>query len=131
MRGRDFSKRIDIYEVAEVSNGYGGYTVSESLVTTTWAKIESVSQNERNLAEFGIDDPQNTVRITVRKRNDLDLSSEIHLIKYRSSDYILISAPTNTNFTDRFITFLAKRRSPSETQAVVAETQPTITVTDP
>ena len=36
MRSRGFNKRIDIYETTTVSDGFGGSTVSDTLVTSSW-----------------------------------------------------------------------------------------------
>lgn len=116
MRSRGFNKRIDIYSIEAVSDGFGGNTTSETPVSSSWAKIETMSSGKaKNLQDFGIDDPQNTIQITTRKRKDLVYDAEVHMIKYRGQDYKITSSPTETNFTGRFITFMATKISKSQT----------------
>ena len=112
MNSRDLTKRIAIYSTEPVSDGFGGFLTGNTLVSNSWAKIESVSPGKaKSLKEFGIDDPQNTIQITVRKRKDLVYSLEYHYLTYRGQEYKIVSTPTNTNFEDRFITFMAAKKS--------------------
>jgi len=118
MSSREFNKRISIYSIKPVPDGFGGSTTSETLLSDSWAKIESISPGKsKSLAEFGIDDPQNSVQITVRKRKDLVYDAEIHFFKYSGQDYKIASAPTDTNFEGRFITFIGSKVSNSEITA--------------
>lgn len=118
MNSRDLNKRIAIYSTEPVSDGFGGFTTSGTLVGNSWAKIESVSPGKaKSLTDYGIDDPQNTIQITARKREDLVYNLEWHYVIYRGSEYKIVSTPTNTNFEDRFITFMATKKSISSNTA--------------
>ena len=133
MNSRQLNKRIQIWSSSQVADGFGGMTTNTALVSTSWAKIESISPGEaRNIVSYGIDDPQKSYKVTVRKRNDLTYNSEEHFVKYRGNEYAIISEPTNVDFKDTTIRFIMKQVSNSSNEAVTASaTAPTITVTDP
>ena len=106
MNSRDLTKQIELFELVSVSDGYGGYNVTESSLGKSWAKIESLQPGRsNNLDNFGITDLNNSIFVTVRKRNDLVYSMETMFFKYRGSKYTISTAPTNVDFNDRWIKF--------------------------
>ncbi len=107
MSARRFNKRIEIYEISDVADGYGGNTVTSTLLATVWAFIRSVKSI--NLEDYGLDATQLAVKITVRHRADIDYESGNHFIKYQGNEYTIISFPTDLDFDHKFITFLAVR----------------------
>lgn len=107
MKSREYNKRVQFWQTVAVADGYGGSTVSESLVATSWAKISTPKGSQR-LTELGITDPINTLIINVRKRNDIYYNAVNQYILYRGVKYI-ISAPINTDFMDTDIQIIAKR----------------------
>jgi len=107
LKSREYSKRIKFYQTAAVADGYGGSTVSETLVATSWAKIET--GNSRRLTDLGITDPINTIIIKTRYRNDIDYNAVNQYILYRNIKYIVQNAPTNENFMDVDIEIIATR----------------------
>ena len=83
MRSKRFTKRIDIYEMTTVSNGFGGYDVTPTLLGSSWAEVKTYQPGKySNLSEFGLVDGQNAVQFTVRKRNDLDYNLETMYVLY-------------------------------------------------
>ena len=109
MKSRSYNKRIGFYQTVAVADGYGGSTVSEELVATSWAKIETPKSSQR-LTELGITDPINTLVIQLRHRNDIDYNAVNQFIKYRSVNYIIENAPINEEFRDTDIMIIAKRQ---------------------
>jgi len=109
LKAREFNKRIGFWQTVAVSDGYGGSTVSEALVATSWAKVTTPKSSQR-LTELGITDPINTLVINVRKRNDIDYNAVNQYIKYRSVKYIIQNVPINTEFMDTDIMIIAKRQ---------------------
>lgn len=108
-RSRDFRKRVKLYQITEVTDGFGGYTIEDQLLTTTWAEIKSISQKPQNdiLTDFGINNANLAITITVRKRNDLTYNTINQYITYNGDKYNILTFPENKNFDNRFITFLA------------------------
>ena len=100
MNRTDFNKQIDVYSVAPVSDGFGGFTVESTLLDTRWAKLEPLTAGNA-IQEYGLQDPSRTVRITMRK-NDLILSPDYFII-YRSKTYKIVSGPIEIDFENRFI----------------------------
>lgn len=108
MKARQYTKRIGFYQTVAVADGYGGSTVSETLVATSWAKIETAKSSQR-LTELGITDPLNTLIITTRFRNDIDYNAINQFIKYRGVNYIM-KGTVNENFEDVDVQFIATKQ---------------------
>lgn len=106
MSARRFRKRIEVWQTLEVADGYGGFTVSEQLITTTWADLKTIDSKKQN-TDFGVNTNQLAVMCTVRKRNDFYYNTLNQFIKYAGNKYTIISFPENKNFDNSFITFIA------------------------
>lgn len=109
MRSRRFRKRIEVYEYSTVADGYGGNTISESLLATLWADIRSVNK-KTDLSQYGISGKALVLDVTIRKQTTFNLSSVSHFIKYNSEAYTIASFPTNDNFDNRLINFFAVKQ---------------------
>ncbi len=107
MRSRKLNKRIEIWELTQVSNGFGGYTVTDSLLGSSWCSVKTFQAGRfSNLSEFGIVEGSKSVLFTLRKRNDLVYDLGTMYIKYRDVKYTISTAPTNVDFDDKYITFI-------------------------
>lgn len=111
MRSRTLNKQIGIWQAVKASDGYGGFGILETLITTTWAKI--TTQTGEEVSGLGLDYTKGTLTIVVRKRNDITYNSTTLFIKYRDKKYNIVSFPTNENFTDAFVTFIAVEQKPA------------------
>lgn len=100
MNARDLNKRVDVYSVAPVPDGYGGNTVAETLESTRWAKVEPLSPGSADKT-YGLQDPVRSVRFTFRK-DGLTLTPA-HFLKYRGQKYTIASGPYELKFDNRFI----------------------------
>ena len=109
MTSRKFRKRINIYEISNVADGFGGNTVSQTLLGTSWADIRTLDRNT-DLTQFGISSTQLAVEITVRKRSDLTYSSHSQYIEYKEEKYTIVSFPTDVNFDGAYIKFVAVKQ---------------------
>lgn len=124
MRSRALNKRIEIRGTEKISDGFGGYTVNDILISNSWAKINSVQAGKsNNLSDFGLIDVNNSIFVTLRKRNDLTYNAETMYFNYRGKKYTIATAPTNVNFDDRLITFIGvAENTKSNIEGVVPET---------
>ena len=111
MRARAFNKRIEIWGNTRVSDGFGGYTNTQALIATSWAKLETfnVSKRSGNATDFGLIDLNNAINITLRDRKDLTIDPKNNYVKYRGDKYIINTAPVNVNFKDNLIKFVATK----------------------
>jgi head-tail adaptor len=109
LRARGFSKRVELWQVVEAADGFGGYTMTEQLITRTWASVRSLSGRAYKdlLTDFGVNVANLAVTITLRFRNDLNYTNLNQFIKYNGDKYIILSFPEDKNFDHRFITFIA------------------------
>ena len=121
MSARRFRKRIEIWQIKDVADGFGGFTVSEELITTTWADLKTIDAR-KNTTDFGINNSQLAVMCTVRKRNDFYYNTINQFIKYAGDKYTILSFPEDKNFDHSFITFIAVKED--------LKTVPTITPID-
>lgn len=126
MISREYNKRIEIWQTAVVDDGYGGDTVSETLIASSWAKVSSASNNARSigrLTDLGITDPNNAIIVKLRHRNDLTYNAINQYLKYRGVKYIIQNDPTNIDFKDVDIEIIAVK----EATTSVTEIQPITT----
>lgn len=110
MSSRRYTKRIEVYQIGgtKVSDGFGGYTVTDALLGTSWAKIKTFSAGKfTNLVDYGIVNSQNAIIVECRKRIDLTYNSETQYIKYRNKNYTISTDPVESDFSNRDISFVA------------------------
>ena len=107
--GRKYQKRVQIYQVVSVADGYGGNLVEDTLITESWAEIKTVSNNSRyvgRLTDLGITDPQSAIIVTMRQRNDITYNAVNQFLMYRGEKYIIQNL-TNVNLQDNEIEIIA------------------------
>lgn len=103
MNSRNLNKKIAVWGADRVSDGFGGYEVEDTLIFTTRAKIETLT-NGRLVSEFGISNSNANLKITVRDNGKFNAKNQF--IIYRNKKYAFTQAPLNSNFEDKFISFL-------------------------
>ena len=124
MRGsRQFTKRVEIWQSCTVEDGFGGNTIEDVLIASSWAKVETMGATGRfsnRTTDLGVTETNQGVLFKLRKRNDLNYNSINQFIKYRGVKYIINSFPDNIDFNDAYIEIVATR----ETLKVVNEAGP-------
>ena len=111
MSSRELNKRIEVYQTNSTADGFGGKkAAADNIITTTWAKLESL--DSVHVTALGLDYTKESLTVTTRKREDFSYNSKTIYIKYRGVKYTIASFPTNENFTDAFITFIAQSEKP-------------------
>ena len=106
MRSRKLSKRIEIWQTSNVSDGFGGNTVDGTLIASSWAEIITLNNTNRS-TDIGITSATNTIKVRLRKRKDLTYNSVNQYLKYRGFKYIIQNQPFNVGFRDDVIEILA------------------------
>ena len=106
MRSRRFRKVIQVWQNTAVSDSYGGSTITPTKISDTWADIRTVNKKV-DLSDYGLNNSQLAVEVTVRKRSDFSYNSSNQFIIYNGQEYTIVGFPTNTNFDNSTITFLA------------------------
>jgi head-tail adaptor len=121
MRSRKLSKRIEIWQTSNVSDGFGGNTVDETLITSSWAEIITLNDVNRS-TDIGITSATNSIKVRLRKRKDITYNSINQYLKYRGFKYIIKNQPFNVGFRDDAIEIIAVKedlRSVSEITPIV------------
>ena len=106
MRSRKLSKRIEIWQTSNVSDGFGGNTVDGTLIASSWAEIITLNNTNRS-TDIGITSATNTIKVRLRKRNDITYNSINQYLKYRGFKYIIQNQPFNVGFRDDVVEILA------------------------
>ena len=106
MRSRKLSKRIEIWQTSNVSDGFGGNTVAETLIASSWAEIITLNDVNRS-TDIGITSATNSIKVRLRKRKDITYNSINQYLKYRGFKYIIQNQPFNVGFRDDVIEILA------------------------
>lgn len=95
MIARSYNTKIDIYEFTEVDDGFGGFTNSENLVKSVWARIITRGSGSK-FNDYGLNDFKNPVIFNIRGKNNLDIT-EKHFVMYKGKKF-LIRGIENVNF---------------------------------
>jgi SPP1 family predicted phage head-tail adaptor len=106
MRCRKLTKRVEIWQTSNVPNDFGGNSVSETLITSSWAEVITLNNTNR-ITDIGITSATNTIKIRLRKRNDITYNGINQFIKYRGYKYIIQNQPFNVGFRDEVIEIIA------------------------
>lgn len=85
MKARNYNTLISVWINAEVSDGFGGFINSETLVKNIWAKIQTKNAGFK-FQQYGLNDFKNPVIFSVRQKNNLDIT-EKHFIQYNGQKY--------------------------------------------
>ena len=85
MKARNYNTLISVWINAEVSDGFGGFINSETLVKNIWAKIQTKNAGFK-FQQYGLNYFKNPVIFSVRQKNNLDIT-EKHFIKYNGQKY--------------------------------------------
>ena len=109
MRARKLRKRLEVWETGQVGDSFGGYTVSETKLGDSWADIRTLDRNI-DVTQFGIQNTDLAVEITLRKRSDITYNGINQFFKYKGDKYNVISYPTDVNFDGSTIKVIAVKQ---------------------
>ena len=112
MRSRYYNKRIEVWQTAIEADGFGGNVVTESLLKTIWANVQTINANTSNInTQLGLLDASNSIIVKTRVKNDLTWDLQLMFIKYRDEKYIIASFPTDVDFRGDYVHFIATKES--------------------
>lgn len=109
---RNFNKVIEFWQTTNTSDGFGGNTVSDVLITSSFANVMTLgNKSGYNSDNLGVIDKSNAIVIQLRKRNDITYNALNQFIKYRGVKYIVKNEPTNIDFNDSYIQIIAVKEA--------------------
>lgn len=85
MIARKYNKPIAIWQTTNVSDGFGGSTVSTSLVRSVWAHV--TTRNATRVNENGQNDNLQKTVFIIRHNYNFTLSVKDNFIKYNGKIY--------------------------------------------
>lgn len=115
MRARKIKKRIEVWQIVEIADGFGGNKKYNQQITTTWAEVKTLnslgSKFGVKLSDFGISETQTAISVKVRLRSDFTYNSINQFIKYRGDSYTINTFPTNTDYDNSYVQFIAVKEA--------------------
>jgi len=87
MIARQYTRKISIYKTTNVSDGYGGNTVTDVLIGSYWAEVKQNSSFKDNAA--GKSDIKNNYSFKIRANANLTPDLDNLSIIYRSKKYVI------------------------------------------
>jgi head-tail adaptor len=112
MKSRKLTKRFELWQTSNVSDGFGGVTVADQLISSSWCEIKTANASSKfRSTDNGITTATNQIIITTRKRNDLTYNNINQFIKYRGDKYIISNQPYENEFDNMFIEIVATKEN--------------------
>lgn len=87
MISRKYNKKISIYKTSTVTDGYGGNTISETLIGSFWAEIKQMSSFKDNT--IGKSDIKNSWSFKIRANSTLIPDFDNLSIDYKGIRYVV------------------------------------------
>ena len=100
MKARAYDKRIGVYEVQPVPDGFSGSTLSPVLISNSWAAVED-GAGKKSIA-FGVVEFNDPVLFRVRKRNDLPYNGRNLFLMYKGDKYSIKGIKENGQEVELF-----------------------------
>jgi len=117
MRGREFNKRIEIWQSVMIADGYGGHIPQDTFIGKSWAKLTTINGNSsRSLDSVGMSETSQSIRVVCRKREDLPYNSVNLYVKYGGDKYSIISTPIDVDFNHSLIEFIMDKNKTEEVE---------------
>jgi hypothetical protein len=91
MIARDYDKRVLVYQVADVPDGYGGNTVTRVVLANSWAKLVNGSTANQRATGLGITGLYEPLLFKVRTRIDVPYNGRDLYLNYMGEDYVIKS----------------------------------------
>ena len=111
MDARKLSRRVEIWATGSASDGYGGYTTTATIQTTTWAQIEPVGASNKLASRYqnlGLDALENTYVFIFRRRSDFNMTANNIFLKYGGDQYAIRNV-SDEDVEKSFIRILATK----------------------
>ena len=87
MISRQYTRKIAIYKTTDVSDGYGGNTVTDVLIGSYWAEVKQNSAFRDN--SIGKSDIKNNYSFKIRANDNLTPDIDNLSIVYRGNKYVV------------------------------------------
>lgn len=101
---RKYNKRIEIWKVIEVPDGFGGNLTEEVLNKEVWANV--LTNVGKRATDAGITEPLNTVRFELRYRDGINLKDTFFV--YKGVKYVLQSVDNLNEMNEELICYGTK-----------------------
>ena len=127
-RARKYNKKIDLYAVSEVSDGFGGYKTTDVKVASLWCYMTTMSANSRfNFGgdSFGTIDLANSVRLIFRYNPNLTFNYKNMYFMYRGFKYTIQNNAININYSNKEVEVYATKENIPVLPDIIAPSVPT------
>jgi head-tail adaptor len=88
-----FKDRVGVWQKTASSDGFGGNTVSETQLGSSWAKVNSISRDKYQ--DYGLNTASQAIELYLRHRSDIDYFAQDVFFKYKGKSWFPISIEDN------------------------------------
>ena len=88
MSNRRLSRKIEIWQKTEVSDGYGGSVLTATKLKDVWAEIDTQRAGYK-FTQYGLNDFKNPAIFRIRGKQNCITWNEDTSIKYKGIEYIV------------------------------------------
>lgn len=99
-----FKEQVQVWQKTASSDSFGGNTVSETQLGTSWAKVRSVPRDKYQ--DYGLNTESQAIELYLRGRDDIDYFSQDVFFKYNGKNWFP-SLVENFGFKDELIRVFA------------------------
>lgn len=103
-KSRKYNKRVEIWKVTQVSDGFGGQTTQKALDKEVWMHISSNISGRA--IEQGITDALTTLKFEQRYRTGIDIQDTF--FKYKGQEYVLQSVDNVNEMNTELVCYASK-----------------------
>lgn len=86
MKARSYTTKIGIYNITEVSDGFGGYVQSAALVRKVWASKETTGAGYK-FQQLGLNEIKSPVIFRIRGKKSLINLTDDTFVEYKGKRY--------------------------------------------
>lgn len=86
---RKYLDRVEVWRRDQDADDFGGFLITPTKLGDSWCNITTVSRDK--MVAYGLEIPQQAIRIKTRTRSDLDYFVQGVFIKYKSKDWYINS----------------------------------------
>ncbi len=109
MRARGLNKKVYVWQTKTLPNGFGGNSVYNEIITSSWAKVETAKTTAKDLNDIGVENMSINLIFTVRYRNDIQYTGINQFISYNGVNYMFTLAPNQVDLNRTFVKLITTR----------------------
>lgn len=88
-----FKDKVQVWQKTAVSDSFGGNTVGETQLGSSWATVNSISRDK--YVDYGLNTASQAIELYLRSRSDIDYFAQDVFFKYKGKSWFPVSIDDN------------------------------------